>query len=289
MRYTVLDFETANSQRSSVCAVGVAVVEDSVIVSNNAVLVRPPTLDFDPINESIHGITAQDVKNCQEFPEVWNLILSQIGDRVIVAHNASFDMSVLRFALDAYGLQYPTCRYLCSYLAAKCFWPEQPSYSLLSIANRLHIPLKHHDPQQDARAAAGIILEINSKINSGTIEELSKTLGLRLGQIYPGGYVPCSSARSQPDFPPPHYDLPIVKSQKLAGLRIVLTGSLRSMSRAEATILLESAGAIVSGSVSKKTTLLIVGESPGSKLDKARELGVAVIDEAGMEKMLGGS
>jgi len=72
----------------------------------------------------------------------------------------------------------------------------------------------------------------------------------------------------------------------LSGKTFVITGTLPSLSRDEAKDLLEAAGAKVSGSVSKKTTYLVAGEEAGSKLTKAQELGVAVIDEAGLRALL---
>nr|MBP8862258.1 NAD-dependent DNA ligase LigA [Ottowia sp.] len=75
----------------------------------------------------------------------------------------------------------------------------------------------------------------------------------------------------------------------LAGKTFVLTGTLPTLSRDEAKEMLEAKGAKVSGSVSKKTHYVVAGEEAGSKLDKARELGVPVIDEAQMQALLGGS
>ena len=73
----------------------------------------------------------------------------------------------------------------------------------------------------------------------------------------------------------------------LAGQTFVITGTLPTLSRDEAKDMLEAAGAKVAGSVSKKTNYLIAGSEAGSKLDKARELGVAVLDEAGLIQLLG--
>jgi DNA ligase (NAD+) len=72
----------------------------------------------------------------------------------------------------------------------------------------------------------------------------------------------------------------------LAGKTFVLTGTLPTLSREKAKELLESAGAKVAGSVSKKTDYVVAGEEAGSKLDKARELGVTVLDEAGLRALL---
>ena len=70
--------------------------------------------------------------------------------------------------------------------------------------------------------------------------------------------------------------------QLLAGKTVVLTGTLPTLSRDAAKDMLEAAGAKVSGSVSKKTSFVVAGAEAGSKLDKARELGIEVLDEAGM-------
>ena len=68
----------------------------------------------------------------------------------------------------------------------------------------------------------------------------------------------------------------------LTGMTVVLTGTLPTLSRTEATALVEQAGGRVTSSVSKNTTFLVAGDDAGSKLDKARSLGVEVIDEAGL-------
>lgn len=77
------------------------------------------------------------------------------------------------------------------------------------------------------------------------------------------------------------------KGDKFAGLTFVLTGTLPTMSRDEASELIKAEGGKVSGSVSKKTNYVVAGEAAGSKLTKARDLGVTVIDEDELLKMLG--
>jgi DNA ligase (NAD+) len=74
----------------------------------------------------------------------------------------------------------------------------------------------------------------------------------------------------------------------LAGKTVVLTGSLSALTRDEAGARLEALGAKVAGSVSKKTSLVVAGEAAGSKLDKARELGIDVWDEAALLAFLAG-
>jgi DNA ligase (NAD+) len=76
------------------------------------------------------------------------------------------------------------------------------------------------------------------------------------------------------------------RSTQLEGLTFVLTGTLPTLTRDEAKEKIETAGGKTAGSVSKKTSYVVAGEEAGSKLDKARELKVPVIDEAGLLKML---
>ncbi len=73
----------------------------------------------------------------------------------------------------------------------------------------------------------------------------------------------------------------------LAGLTFVLTGTLPTLAREDAKARIETAGGKVTGSVSKKTDYLVAGEDAGSKLDKAREIGIKVIDEAQLLEMIG--
>ena len=79
------------------------------------------------------------------------------------------------------------------------------------------------------------------------------------------------------------------RSERLAGLTFVLTGTLPTLTRDEAKERIEAAGGKTAGSVSKKTSYVVAGEEAGSKLEKARELKVPVLDEAGLMAMLDGN
>jgi DNA ligase (NAD+) len=78
----------------------------------------------------------------------------------------------------------------------------------------------------------------------------------------------------------------VKKAGPLAGLTFVITGTLPTLKREEAKARIEEAGGKVAGSVSSKTSYLLAGEEAGSKLDKARELNVPVLDEAGLFAIL---
>ena len=85
---------------------------------------------------------------------------------------------------------------------------------------------------------------------------------------------------------PEHDGTPEPVALPLAGQTFVLTGTLPTLTREDAKAMLEAAGAKVGGSVSKKTTFVVAGDEAGTKLDKARDLGVTVIDEAGLRDLL---
>ncbi len=80
----------------------------------------------------------------------------------------------------------------------------------------------------------------------------------------------------------------VIEALPLAGKTFVLTGTLPTLSREDAKAMLEAAGAKVAGSVSKKTDYVVAGEEAGSKLEKAMALGVAVLDEAGLFRLMKG-
>ena len=85
------------------------------------------------------------------------------------------------------------------------------------------------------------------------------------------------------------FDEPVTRSGgTLKGLPIVITGTLPTLSREQATALIEANGGRVSGSVSKKTAFVVAGADAGGKLEKARQLGVAVIDEDELKRRIGG-
>ena len=75
-------------------------------------------------------------------------------------------------------------------------------------------------------------------------------------------------------------------SAELQGKTFVITGTLPALSRDEAKDMIQSHGGKVTDSVSAKTDYLVLGENPGSKLEKARKLGVAIVDEEALRKLI---
>ena len=96
MDYIAIDFETANEKRSSPCAIGLAWIRDGAVVRVEERLIRPRDMRFSAINSSIHGISAEDVEGAPEFPDVMEEFKTDFSTSIVMAHNASFDMSVWR-------------------------------------------------------------------------------------------------------------------------------------------------------------------------------------------------
>ena len=117
--------------------------------------------------------------------------------------------------------------------------------------------------------------EVGPKVAESIVEFFSEAANRKLAKkLREAGVRPTAEKRE-------------VKSQKLAGKSFAFTGGLAYRSREEAGELVQQHGGKVSGSVSKKTDYVVVGTDPGSKYDKAKELGVTVLTEAEFEKLLG--
>lgn len=195
MKFTAIDFETANEKRSSACALGIVCIEDGKVTEQCYYLIKPPDLYFNPFNVAIHGIRKKDVMDKPDFSQLWPTIKHYFEDRIVIAHNASFDMSVLRATLDHFEIPYPHLSYGCTWLMSKRHWPEQSSHKLNVIAAMLDVDFEHHHALEDAYACAQIAIHILDMNNTCKIDELSATLEFSMGSLYPGGYRPFGNSK----------------------------------------------------------------------------------------------
>ena len=109
-------------------------------------LIRPPGNSYDDLNTWIHGIRPSDTEHSPNFDRVWPEVAALIGSRLVVAHNTSFDMSVLRRSAAYWGYEPPPVDFLCSYRLVKSSWPNRWSYRLDDVADEFGIPLDHQRP-----------------------------------------------------------------------------------------------------------------------------------------------
>ncbi len=159
MNFCAIDFETATYERNSACEMGICVVENSQIVTTKTWLIKPPSFPyFNRHNVAIHGIEPADVADAPTFDEIWYETEELLYRNLLIAHNASFDASVLRGCLDYYGLFKPKINYLCSIQIAKKSWKNLKSYGLKNLANQHQIEFTHHRAGADAEVCAKIAL-----------------------------------------------------------------------------------------------------------------------------------
>ncbi|WP_238654906.1 TerD family protein [Paenibacillus piscarius] len=189
MDFTAIDFETANSGRSSACALGLVQVRDGIVTAEHNWLIDPQQ-PFDGMNISIHGITPSMVRGQPTFEELWPTVEPLLQGEIVIAHNAAFDMSVLRYCLDDYSLGYPGFQYLCTYLLGKKMLQDLPSHKLNVISAHFGIRLKHHDALEDARASALILLKLMEQWQQFDPLLLAGSQGYKPGTMYDGGYTP---------------------------------------------------------------------------------------------------
>lgn len=157
--FVVLDFETANHNRSSVCAVGFVRVKSGEITDTLSWLVRPQPTYFSKRNIEIHGIDKERVRDVAEFPAVWDEIHPLIGDTTLAAYNATFDMGALHAVLETHRLPPNQARWSCVMRLARQAWPSLGKYNLPNVARSLGIELRHHDPLSDAHVCAQVALQ----------------------------------------------------------------------------------------------------------------------------------
>nr|WP_206705724.1 3'-5' exonuclease [Microbacterium ginsengiterrae] len=182
--FTAIDFETANSSPASACSVGLVRVRDGEVVATAGWLIRPPVGhdEFQEWNVRIHGIRPQDVLTAATWIEQFDRLCDFAGADVLVAHNAGFDLKVLRTAAAVTELVCPPYRSLCSLQVARKVY-DLESYRLpLAAAAAGFAEFSHHDALADARACAQIVIDAARRTEAGDVHELAAGLSLRLAE-----------------------------------------------------------------------------------------------------------
>jgi len=248
MQFAAIDVETANADLSSICQIGVAIFRDGAHVDSWSSLVDPED-EFDGFNVAIHGINERTVRGAPTWPGVAETLRSLITGSVVACHTP-FDRAATSLACKKHRLAQFDCQWLDTARVVRRAWPEQfgaKGYGLHDVAKFLGIDFKHHDALEDARAAGEVLCRASAHAGFGLDEWLVRVQR------------PIN----------PAVDQPITRygnsEGSLFGNVAVFTGSL-AIPRREAADLAARAGCDVGSSVTKKTTLLIVGDQDISKL-----------------------
>ena len=185
--FTAVDFETAGPSSASACSVGVVVVEDGRVVDKRGWLIRPPAGHdvFSEWNIRIHGITPDQVTTAAGWAEQMSDLLTAFGDLPVVAHNARFDMGVIRAACFATGVRTPALDYFCSLHIARRTYALH-SYRLPVAARAAGFEdFPHHDPIADAEACAAIVVHAARRHEAADVRTLLGAVGSELSRLTP--------------------------------------------------------------------------------------------------------
>ena len=187
MDFTAIDFETANSSSASACSVGLVKVRDGRVVDRVHWYIRPPFPhnEFSEWNIRIHGITPEMVADAPGWADHLPALREFAERDVLVAHNAGFDMAVIRGTCAAFGLDVPDFRSLCSLQVARKTY-HLDSYRLPVAAMAAGFEdFSHHDALADAEACAAIMVHAAKRHEADDLERLAHITRVPFGAIGP--------------------------------------------------------------------------------------------------------
>jgi len=250
MNFVAIDVETANPDMASICQIGIAKYSNGSLVEEWETLVNPRDY-FDGLNVSIHGIDEGAVADATTFREVADHLWRHLDGSLAVCHT-HFDRVAIGQAADRHGLAMPDFSWLDSARVARRAWKEVAwkGYGLYALCDRLGYQFRHHDALEDAKAAAHVLL---AAIETSGLD-LDSWLTRVRQPIDPSAA--SSGAAIQRDGNP---------EGPLYGEIMVFTGAL-DIPRREAADLAASLGCNVASGVSKKVTMLVVGDQDVAKL-----------------------
>lgn len=245
-----LDVETANSDMASICQIGIAKYVGGQLIAEWSSLIDPEDY-FDFINVYIHGITEEDVVGAPTFPEVVSTLAGFLNNTVCVSHT-HFDRVSVGRALEKYDLKQIETTWLDSARVARRTWEEcsWSGYGLASVCEIIQFKFKHHDALEDAKAAGQVILAAMEKTGLD-IESWLKRVKQPIDPSSSSSRV-AINRDGNPE-------------GELYGEVLMFTGALE-IPRREAADLAACIGCLVASGVTKKTSLLVVGDQDVTKL-----------------------
>jgi DNA polymerase-3 subunit epsilon len=185
--FTAIDFETANGSPASACSVGLVKVRDGQVVDRIGWFIQPP-LGHDHFvdwNIRIHGITPEMVVGAPSWTEQLVDLMAFAEDDILVAHNAGFDMGVIKAACAATEIATPSYAYMCSLqLARKTYTLDSYRLPMAALAAGFE-DFAHHDAVADSEACAAIMIHAADRWGAIDLVELSGLAGVRLSATVP--------------------------------------------------------------------------------------------------------
>jgi DNA polymerase-3 subunit epsilon len=187
LNFTAIDFETANGGSASPCAVGLVKVAEGKIVDTFSTLIKPPYPNdwFATGNIGVHGIHPQDVVDAPTWGEALEEMLGFIGSDDLIAHNAGFDMGVLKASAALIEYELPDLRYGCSLVMARKTY-NLDSYRLNQVAYAIgHEEFDHHDALADSDACARIVIHMADRHGVSSLDELASLTNHKIKSLKP--------------------------------------------------------------------------------------------------------
>jgi DNA polymerase-3 subunit epsilon len=181
--WVAIDFETATREPTSACAVGIAVIRGGRVAERGSWLVQPPFNEYEFWNTRVHGISAEDTELAPDFREVWFELQPILAQGPLLAHNAAFDMRVLRSLIGSLELPAPAVRYACTVSMARKAFPNLSSHKLNVVCDHCGIGLVHHDAASDAEACANVALECAANVGAASVSEAVELLGVKMTRL----------------------------------------------------------------------------------------------------------
>jgi len=181
--YIAIDFETANTYANSACSVGLVRFIDGREANSIYSLIHPAKMYFIPEwTEEIHHISYGDVRDKPYFPEIWDTLvmpfIQKTAELPLVAHNASFDMNVIRQCCEYYGMPVPQISYFDSLAVARRTWPELENHRLTYLGEHFGIVYNAHDALDDSRTCGKIIALAAEKWGVDDVDGLLHACGI---------------------------------------------------------------------------------------------------------------
>lgn len=173
-RFAFIDVETANSDMSSICQIGIVIFENNVEVSAWSSLVDPLS-HFSRSNIHIHGITEDDVMGQPSFGDLYDDLRGLLEDQIVFSHTL-FDQRSIGGARDQLGLSPFAHRWFDSTRVIRQTWSRysKRGYGLANLTKEFQIEFDHHDALEDARAAALILVRAFEESDSGLHDWLER-------------------------------------------------------------------------------------------------------------------
>lgn len=180
-----IDFETANSSPLSACSVGIVVFEAGEVVFEFESLIKPPKEfgKFNYFNTTIHKIHQNDVINERTWKQIYPILEPYFYNSLLVAHNARFDMRVLKALNNFYDISLPQADYFCSVDLSRQILPYLTNHKLNTVSEYLDISLNHHNAKSDAIACAMIVQKFMIMTETDDVLQLLKDTDLKTKRL----------------------------------------------------------------------------------------------------------